>query len=147
MRGERVGQPEHGGELGAVEARAEDPERHVRAGAGDREDRLAGLRVAEQRLQLEHVLRERAPRRDRWRSARRVTRSVPGARPSPRSIRPGWSASSVPNCSAITSGAWFGSMMPPAPTRIVAVPPATWAITTAVAALAIPLMLWCSATQ
>ena len=34
--------------------------------------------------------------------------SVPGARPSPRSIRPGYSASSVPNCSAITSGAWFG---------------------------------------
>jgi len=31
----------------------------------------------------------------------------------------------VPNCSAITSGEWFGSMMPPAPTRIVLVPPAT----------------------
>ena len=39
---------------------------------------------------------------------------------------PGSSAASVPNCSAITSGAWFGSMMPPAPTRIVEVPPATW---------------------
>ena len=34
-------------------------------------------------------------------------------------MRPGKSASSVPNCSAMTSGAWFGSMMPPAPTRIV----------------------------
>ena len=50
------------------------------------------------------------------RRARSVTWSVPGARPSPRSILPGWSASSVPNCSAITSGAWFGSMIPPAPT-------------------------------
>ena len=53
----------------------------------------------------------------------------------------------MPNCSAITSGAWFGSMTPPAPTRIVSVASARWAITTAVAALAIPLRLWCSATQ
>jgi hypothetical protein len=30
-----------------------------------------------------------------------------------------------PNCSATCSGAWFGSMMPPAPTRIVLVPQAT----------------------
>ena len=62
-------------------------------------------------------------------------------------MRPGCSASSVPNCSAITIGGWFGSMTPPAPTRIVSVPPATWAITTAVAALAIPTALWCSASQ
>ena len=53
----------------------------------------------------------------------------------------------MPNCSAITSGAWFGSMMPPEPTRMVEVPPATWPITTAVAALAMPGMLWCSASQ
>ena len=38
-------------------------------------------------------------------------------------------------------------MMPPAPTRIVLVPQAMWAITIDVAALAIPAMLWCSATQ
>ena len=62
-------------------------------------------------------------------------------------MRPGCSDSSVPNCSAITSGAWFGSMIPPEPTRIVDVPAATWAITTAVAALAIPTALWCSASQ
>ena len=37
-------------------------------------------------------------------------------------MRPGYSDASVPNCSAITSGAWFGSMMPPEPTRIVFVP-------------------------
>ena len=41
-------------------------------------------------------------------------------------MRPGYSDSSVPNCSAITSGEWFGSMMPPAPTRMVFVPAATW---------------------
>ena len=33
-----------------------------------------------------------------------VIGSVPGARPSPRSIRPGCRISRVPNCSAITSG-------------------------------------------
>jgi hypothetical protein len=37
--------------------------------------------------------------------------------------------------------------MPPEPTRMVLVPPATYAIATAVAALAIPGMLWCSASQ
>ncbi|MGY4414170.1 hypothetical protein ACVWW4_005906 [Bradyrhizobium sp. LB7.1] len=45
------------------------------------------------------------------------------------------------NCSAMISGEWFGSMIPPEPTRIVLVPPATCPITTDVAALAIPVML------
>jgi hypothetical protein len=40
-------------------------------------------------------------------------------------MRPGNSVASVPNCSAITIGEWFGSMIPPAPMRIVLVPPAT----------------------
>ena len=62
-------------------------------------------------------------------------------------MRPGKSDSSVPNCSAMTSGEWFGSMMPPEPTRMVLVPAATCPMTTAVAALATPGMLWCSATQ
>ena len=62
-------------------------------------------------------------------------------------MRPGWSVSRVPNCSAITSGEWFGSIMPPAPSRIVSVWAATWAIRTAVAELAIERMLWCSAYQ
>ncbi len=62
-------------------------------------------------------------------------------------MRPGCSAARVPNCSAMTRGAWLGSMMPPAPTRMVLVPAATWPITTAVAALAMPGMLWCSASQ
>jgi hypothetical protein len=53
----------------------------------------------------------------------------------------------VPNCSAITSGAWFGSMIPPAPTRMVLVAAATRPMTTLVAALATPAMPWCSASQ
>ena len=74
------------------------------------------------------------------RIARATRWSEPGARPSPRSIRPEKSASSVPNCSAIVSGAWLGSMIPPAPTRMVLVAAATCPMTTAVAALAIPAM-------
>ena len=57
-----------------------------------------------------------APRSPVRRRARAVNGSVPGARPRPRSIRPGCSASSVANCSATTRGAWLGSMTPPAPT-------------------------------
>ena len=81
------------------------------------------------------------------RSASAVSWSVPGARPMPRSIRPGCSASSVPNCSATTSGAWLGSITPPEPTRIVEVASARCPISTAGAELAIAGMLWCSATQ
>ena len=55
------------------------------------------------------------------RNASAVYWSVPGARPMPRSIRPGWMASRVPNCSATTNGAWLGSITPPEPTRIVEV--------------------------
>ena len=53
----------------------------------------------------------------------------------------------MPNCSATTSGAWLGSMTPPEPTRRVVVAAAMWPMTTAVAELAMPGMLWCSATQ
>ena len=81
------------------------------------------------------------------RSASAVRWSVPGARPMPRSTRPGCSASSVPNCSATTSGAWLGSITPPEPTRMVEVLAARWASSTAGAELAIAGMLWCSATQ
>ena len=62
-------------------------------------------------------------------------------------MRPGCSSASVPNCSAIVSGAWFGSMTPPEPMRMVDVLAATWAISTAVADEAIEEMLWCSAYQ
>ena len=67
--------------------------------------------------------------------------SPPGARPKPRSMRPGYSSASVPKASATVSGAWLGSMIPPAPTRMVRVAAATAPMTTAVAALAMPSML------
>jgi hypothetical protein len=40
----------------------------------------------------------------------------------------------------MTSGEWLGSMMPPAPTRMVEVPEATKPISTDVAALPMPVM-------
>ena len=52
------------------------------------------------------------------RSAAAVIGSAPGARPMPRSMRPGCSASSIANCSATTSVGWFGSMTPPEPSRM-----------------------------
>src|SRR5690625_3326098 len=81
------------------------------------------------------------------RNARTVFWSLPGARPKPRSMRPGCNVSSVPNCSAIVSGAWLGSMMPPDPSRIVSVCAAMCPISTLVADDAIVDMLWCSAYQ
>jgi len=53
----------------------------------------------------------------------------------------------VPNCSAIVSGAWFGSMTPPEPRRMVEVCAATWPMSTLVADDAMLGMLWCSAYQ
>jgi len=44
-------------------------------------------------------------------------------------------------------GAWFGSMIPPEPMRIVEVFAPMKASATAVAALAIPGIEWCSAIQ
>ncbi len=62
-------------------------------------------------------------------------------------MRPGYIASSVPNCSAITSGEWFGSMMPPEPSLMLDVCAPMCAISTLVADDAIDGMLWCSAYQ
>ena len=53
----------------------------------------------------------------------------------------------MPNCSAMTSGAWLGSMIPPAPTRMVRVFDATCSMRTLVADDAMLAMLWCSAYQ
>ena len=72
------------------------------------------------------------------RSIRNISESAPGppvARPIPRSIRRGCSRASVPNCSAMTSGEWLGSITPPEPTRFDLVTLATCASTTAGAAL------------
>ena len=81
------------------------------------------------------------------RSAAAVRWSAPGARPRPRSMRPGCSASSAAICSATTRAGWLGSMMPPEPTRMVFVRAARWAINTGGDVLATDGMLWCSATQ
>ena len=77
MRRERVRQTERGGELGTEQRRAEDPQRDVRALAGHRLDVLVGRRVAEQRLQLLDVLRERV--RAREVPAQRAHRRLVGA--------------------------------------------------------------------
>jgi hypothetical protein len=45
------------------------------------------------------------------------------------------------------NGAWLGNITPPDPRRIVEVPSPAYASATAVAALAMPAMLWCSASQ
>ena len=82
-----------------------------------------------------------------WRSAYDVTGSVPGARPIPRSMRPGNAASSRLNCSATTSGAWLGSITPPEPTRMRLVAAASRPISTGGLVAATAGMLWCSATQ
>ena len=76
-----------------------------------------------------------------------ITGSLPGARPIPRSMRPGARASSAANCSATTSGAWLGSMTPPDPTRIRSVFAAVAAISTGGVVDATEGMLWCSAYQ
>ncbi len=81
------------------------------------------------------------------RSAIEVTGSEPGARPMPRSMRPGLAASSSANCSATASGAWLGSMTPPEPSRIDVVCAPSIAISTGGEVAATAGMLWCSATQ
>ena len=62
-------------------------------------------------------------------------------------MRPGCSSASVPNCSAMVSGAWLGSITPPAPRRMVLVCAATCATSTAGADDAMVAILWCSAYQ
>ena len=58
MRGEGVGQPERRGELRAIEAGAEDPQRHLEPRSRHRLHELARLQRAEQRLQFEDVVRK-----------------------------------------------------------------------------------------
>ena len=54
----------------------------------------------------------------------------------PRSMRPGNNASRVWKRSATVSGAWFGNMTPPEPTRMRAVAAAIWPIMMSGAVLA-----------
>ena len=53
----------------------------------------------------------------------------------------------MPNCSAITIGAWLGSITPPEPSRMRSVRAAMCAMSTAGADEAIDGMLWCSEYQ
>lgn len=62
-------------------------------------------------------------------------------------MRPGKSACSTRKTSATFSGLWFGSMIPPAPTRSVRVTAATCPIMTSGAEHARAPALWCSASQ
>jgi hypothetical protein len=80
-------------------------------------------------------------------SACAVIWSVPGARPRPRSMRSPCMFASVPYCSATMSGAWLGSMTPPAPTRIRSVAAAACEMSRAVALEARLTVLWCSANH
>ena len=62
-------------------------------------------------------------------------------------MRPGNSASSTLKRSATISGAWFGSITPPEPTRRCDVIAAICPIMISGAELAMFARLWCSATQ
>ena len=55
MRRERIGQTQHGGQLGSEQRRTQDVQRDVGALARDGMDAGDGARVAEQALQLHHV--------------------------------------------------------------------------------------------
>ena len=102
--GERVRQAEMRGELRAVVGAAEDPDL-----GRMRPDRMrgdAGMTAdARPRLQVAHLDREflGGACAAFGLSARAVRMSPPGARPTPRSIRPGASASRTRNCSATLS--------------------------------------------
>ena len=105
VRGEGERQTERRRKLRAEQTRSENPDRNVQARARNRLTTWPGGAVKYDE-QLEHILRKRVGvAREARRSARAVSGSAPGARPRARSMRPGNSDSSVPNCSAIRSGA------------------------------------------
>ena len=130
MRGEGVGQAEHAPRA----ARRTGSSRGSRSArepvAGHRADALAGLgRLGNSPAARRTSLRELVGVATQVAAQRARGRLVGARRAAEARDRcgPGYSDSSVPNCSAITSGAWLGSMMPPAPTRIVVVPAADMA--------------------
>ena len=133
MRGEGIRQSQHCGQLRTEQRRPEDVQGHVRAAARSGVDAGYPRGVSEKRLQFQDILREGLGRLRVASKGPQGAWSVPGARPRPRSIRPGCSVARVPNCSAMTSGEWFGSMTPPEPSRMVEVLAATCAMSTAVA--------------
>ena len=110
--------------LGAVAARAQQPDRRQGTSLSAWRRRCKRMRSGKSRVSSSSSSWNRSRKSSssatfwRRRSAYEVTGSVPGARPMPRSIRPGNSASSILKRSATISGAWFGSITPPEPTRM-----------------------------
>ena len=102
VRSEGVRQAELGGQHRAELARSENPERHLRSRRRHGLDALVRTGRRQEGLQFQNVLREVVGRLGERRKARSVSWSVPGARPRPRSMRPGNNRASVPNCSAMT---------------------------------------------
>ncbi|WP_431226190.1 hypothetical protein [Burkholderia contaminans] len=78
VRRERERQPEHRGELGAEQARAEQPHGHVEPCAGHRAHALAGHRLREVALQLGDIIRKRVGAADQV-TAQRARRGLVGA--------------------------------------------------------------------
>ena len=72
MRGEGIGQTQHGRELGTIQAGAQDPDRNLKPCAGHRLHNLPGLERAEEGLQFQHVLGKVSALIGSRRSARNV---------------------------------------------------------------------------
>ena len=122
---ERERQAEHARHLRAVAARAEQPQVGTLSRAGTAVMRLKGWSAgnvpSKKAMQLAQLL-GKVVGGDRGRvrrSAAAVSWSVPGARPMPRSMRPGMQRLEHAELLGDASGAWLGSITPPEPTRIV----------------------------
>ena len=103
--GENEEVSERRGQLGVIEGRVEEPDlrRAARArGWSGMGGRTRGEVASRSTTSWGKVSSERSAAR---RSARAVAGSVPGARPTPKSSRPGRRVSRVANCSATTRGA------------------------------------------
>ena len=148
MGGERERQAQRRRELGAEQARPQDPDRNLEAGPGYGLNALARLRRLEIALQLDDVLREAVDVADQGPPQGMGDGQIAARRPAETEIDPAGKQRfqgaellgdderrvvrqhDAARADADRRGAW-----------------ATCAITTAVAALAIPGMLWCSASQ
>jgi len=147
VRRERERQSHCRRELRAEKTGSEDPHRHIQSCTRYRLHDLPTLDGLEIRQQFCHVGRKRVG--GFRRPPERAGGGLIGARGPPHAeVDP---AGKQRRQSAELLGDHERRMVrqhdPPAPTRIVEVPPATYAITTDVAALATPGRLWCSASQ
>jgi hypothetical protein len=150
VRGERERQPQVRRQLRAVQAAAQQPDRHLGAHAGDRAHGLAGLRITQ--VGLSSITScgnaSSSSLASRWRRRARIGGAV-GAR---------GAAQAQVDASGVQRGQG-AELLGHHQRRVVGqhhaaradadgrVPPATWPTSTAVALLATPSMLWCSASQ